>query len=382
MQAEKPTSLIAAVLLGCVGVLAIMAQPILTAALVGQMNMDPGRAGSISAAEALGTALGPVGALFWMQRVRWRSAAIFALAIVIAGNLLSSLQPDFATLVALRLTVGFFGEGTAFALAVAIVSSTRQKDRNFAFLITAQVTLGVVMFLALPLPRDAAISGVLLPLAGFALLALGAAFWIEQPTGHAAHHAVSGGSGSAGPALSALAVMLVWCSGLGAVWAFVKLIGTSAGIEAPAVGQALGLTTALGTLGSLAASALSDRFGRLLPVAIALLIQAAMASLLHGSMSWLQFVAIAATFQIFWNMTGPYLMGTVALSDTTGKVSLLIPTAQIGGFFLGPLIVSQFLTEGSYRAVNYVGTTCILLALALFIPAAARLRGVPAKAVH
>jgi predicted MFS family arabinose efflux permease len=382
MQDEKPISLIAAVLLGCVGVFAIMAQPILTAALVGQMNMDPGRAGSISAAEALGTALGPIGALFWMPRVRWRSAAIFALAVVIAGNLLSSLQPDFVTLMALRLAVGFFGEGTAFALAVAIVSSTRQKDRNFAFMITAQVALGVVMFLALPLPRDAAISGVLLPLAGFALLALGAAFWLEQPAGRGASHAVSAGGGSAGPALSALVVMLIWCSGLGAVWAFVKLIGTSAGIEAPAVGQALGLTTALGTLGSLAASALSDRFGRLLPVAIALLMQAAMASLLHGSMSWLQFVAIAATFQIFWNMTGPYLMGTVALSDATGKVSLLIPTAQIGGFFLGPLIVSWFLTEGSYRAVNYVGTACILLALALFIPAAVRLKGVPAKAAH
>ena len=61
---------------------------------------------------------------------------------------------------------------------------------------------------------------------------------------------------------------------------------------------------------------------------------------------------------------------------------MLIPTAQIGGFFLGPVIVSWFLTECSFRAVNYVGAACILLALVLFIPAASRLKGAPAKAGH
>jgi predicted MFS family arabinose efflux permease len=374
-MADKPTSVVAAICLGCVGVFAIMATPILTEVLVGQVGMQPKFASQVSAVEALGTALGPVGALFWMRRIKWRSAAIFALIVVIAGNLLSSLQTDFGSLLALRFAVGLFGEGTAFALAVAIVSGTQNKDRNFAFLITAQVILGVVMFLSLPFPRDAAIAGVMIPLAGFAVLALATTPWIAQPAAASGHHAAMAGGGSALQALAALGVMLVWCSGLGAVWAFVKLIGTAGGLDSPAVGQALGLTTALGTLGSLAASALADRFGRLLPVAIALLVQAAMAGLLHGEMSWLQFVAICAAFQIFWNMTGPYLMGTVALSDTSGRISVFIPTAQIGGFFLGPVLASLFLTEGSYAAVNYVGVAGILLALALYIPAASRLKG-------
>ena len=109
---------------------------------------------------------------------------------------------------------------------------------------------------------------------------------------------------------------------------------------------------------------------------VALVVQIIMISLLRGQMSWMQFAATAAVFQIFWNMTGPYLMGTIALSDTTGKASLLIPTAQIGGFFLGPVIVSRFLTEGSLLAVNYVGATCIALALLLFVPTAVRLKNV------
>ena len=75
--------------------------------------------------------------------------------------------------------------------------------------------------------------------------------------------------------MAALAVMLIWCTGLGAVWAFVKLIGvavTCAGCgdeqkatAAVAVGQALGLSTAIAVVGALTAAALADRFGRILP---------------------------------------------------------------------------------------------------------------------
>src|SRR5690606_37507281 len=131
-------------------------------------GLSPAQAGQITAAEALGTALGPVAAAFWMPRVRWRLAAIAALLVVIIGNLLSGSQESAGVLAALRFVVGFLGQGTAFALAIAIVAGTSQKDRNFAFLIAAQVTLGVLMFLVLPFPRDTAVAGVLLPLAGFA----------------------------------------------------------------------------------------------------------------------------------------------------------------------------------------------------------------------
>ena len=169
--------------------------------------------------------------------------------------------------------------------------------------------------------------------------------------------------------------MLIWCTGLGAIWAFVKLIGTSAGIEAPRVGIALGISTGVATVGALAASWLADRIGRIIPVTVALLVQVVMIALLQGEMSFLQFMLTAAVFQIFWNLNGPYIMGTIALSDTTGRVSLLIPTAQIGGFFLGPVIAGSMLTPGAgYGPANTLAIACCLLALAIFIPVAMRLK--------
>lgn len=375
MSADKPTSLAAALLLGCVGVFAIMAGPILTEALVSGSGMTPKSAGQISAAEALGTALGPVLATFWMPRVRWRVAALFALLVVVAGDLFSSIEADPGKLAIVRFFVGLLGEGTTFALAIAIVSGTEQKDRNFAFLIASQVVLGVLFFLLLPIPKDGGVAGVMLPLAGLALVALTTVGWIPEGAGAGGHHgAAAAGGGSALPAFVALGVMLIWCTGLGAIWFFIKLIGGAAGIDPAQVGQALAISTAVATVGALAASWLADRVGRIIPVTVALLVQVAMISQLQGQMGFVQFAVTTATFQIFWNLTGPYIMGTIAMSDTTGRVSLLIPTAQIGGFFLGPTIVSQLLVpNGGYGPVNTVAIACCLTALAIFIPTALRL---------
>ena len=374
MSADKPTTIISALLLSCVGVFAIMAGPIMTEVLVGSLGLSAKAAGQIFAVEALGTALAPLAATLWMGRVKWRTAAVFALLVVIAGNVVSSYQTTAGALTVLRFAVGFLGQGTAFTLAIGIISGTAQKDRNFAFLIAAQVVLGVLCFLLLPLPKAAGVSGVLLPLAGLALLTLATVGWVPQPTAATGSHGAAAGSGgSAGPAFIALAVMLIWCTGLGSIWAFVKLIGSSGGIDPAQVGVALGISTGVATLGALAAAWLGDRIGRIIPVTVALLVQVGMITLLQGQMGFLQFAVTAAVFQIFWNLTGPYLMGTIALSDNTGKVSLLIPTAQIGGFFLGPVIAGQFLKGQGFGPANTVAIVCCLLALALFIPTAMRL---------
>ncbi len=371
---DKSTTVAAGILLGVVGVFAIMVQPIMAEALVSQLGLSAANAGIVTAVEALGTALGPVFAVLWMNRVSWRLAAAVAIGIVIAGNVISGSITDFATLAGLRFGVGLLGQGTAFALAMGVIAGTQNKDRNFALLIAAQVVLGVVAFLALPFPRGTGVSGVLLPLAGLAAVAALTIGWIPQPLagGGAAHGAATPSNSAASSGFIALGVMLIWCTGLGAIWAFVKLIGTNGGLAELAVGQALGLSTGVAVVGALGAAALGDRFGRILPVSVALVVQLAMVLLLQGEFSWWQFAVTAAVFQTFWNLTGPYLMGTIASSDPTGKASLLIPTAQIGGFFLGPVLVGTLMTDGNLGMANTVGAVCIVLALALFIPTARR----------
>ena len=196
------------------------------------------------------------------------------------------------------------------------------------------------------------------------------------PTG-SAHHEMAGGDQpgkSLALPLTALFAMLIWCCGLGAMWAFIERIGVEGGLESVLALRALGLSSALAISGALAASALAAKgVNRFMPVTIALLGQIAMAWLLQGEMNWVEMAIKASIFQIFWNLTGPFLMGAIASSDTSGKVSVLIPAAQTAGFSIGPMIAVAFMTEGSFVAANLTTIICCLIALVLFIPLNARL---------
>jgi hypothetical protein len=110
------------------------------------------------------------------------------------------------------------------------------------------------------------------------------------------------------------------------------------------------------------------------PVIVALLVQAVMAWFLQVQTSWVELAIKASIFQVFWNMTGPFIMGAIASSDTGGKVAVLIPAAQTAGFSVGPMIAVAFMTEGSLIATNYTTIVCCLIALVIFVPLALRLK--------
>jgi hypothetical protein len=175
--------------------------------------------------------------------------------------------------------------------------------------------------------------------------------------------------------VTALVAMLIWCCGLGAMWAFIERIGVEGGLESVLALRSLGISSMVAIAGALAASALAAKgVNRFLPVTIALLAQMVMAWLLQGEMNWVEMAIKASVFQIFWNMTGPFFMGAIAASDPAGKVSVLIPAAQTSGFFIGPAIVGLFLDSMGLQAVNYVTIACMAVALVIFVTLAARLK--------
>ena len=168
---------------------------------------------------------------------------------------------------------------------------------------------------------------------------------------------------------------MIWCCGLGAMWAFVERIGVDGGLESVIANRVLAVSTFVAIGGALGASALAAKgIGRFMPVTIALVMQMAMAWLLQGEMSFVEMAIKAAIFQSFWNLTGPFFMGAIAASDTSGKISVLIPAAQTSGFFIGPAVVVLFLDTMGLAAVNVVTIAFCLAALLIFIPLSARLK--------
>jgi len=374
MQKDSPGAIAAAVMLGVIGAFGIVPQPLLVGALQDHLAFSSQQGSLIPAAEVFAGALTSILAAFWIRRVNWRTAAFFALAIVVTGNVLSSYQSSFSGLLALRLLVGLLGQGTAFVIAISILSATKKTDRNFAYSVAAQVAFAATALATLPYAiAHWRLGGIYLPLGGLALLGLLMLRWVPMGFQSGAETGAADRSASVGLPLAALGALTIWCIGIGGIFAFQERIGVAAGLERAAIGGALGIAVALGFLGAMTASVVADRWGRIPPVSIALAVQIAAVLLLQGEMEWIRFVVIASMFHFFWNFTGPYLMGTVASADVTGRMSALMPAAQTGGIAIGTAVAGTLMTGGELQPANYVAVTGFLVALMVFLPTALRL---------
>ena len=379
---DKPATIAAAVLISVIGGFPIFTLPIIGPVLQEQLGFTIQQATGVGFSEVLGVGLASILAMFWIRRINWRVAALIAVTAVVIGNILTTFQSDPTVLAVIRFITGFIGEGTVFALSFAIIADTKKTDRNFGFVTAAQVAFGVITLLTLfrLTAMFDSIGGIYIPLAAFAVLALVMLRFIPDGGAKEVQAAQEVQAASMAAPLGGLVVLLIWCTGLGAIWAYLGAIGVAGGLEFTSAGDALAISSAIAILGALTASAMGDRFGRLAPVTIALVVQMIMISLLTGDMSFLRFAATAAIFQVFWNLTGPYILATIASSDASGRAAVLIPAAQTGGFFLGPYIAAQLVTETNLFPANVVGIGGCLIALLLFVPLVMRINRATAKA--
>lgn len=376
MDRNAPLAIVTAVIVSVVGVFGLMTQPMVVGVYADLLGFDYQQGGNVIIAEVAGGALASILAMFWINRVNWRFAILFALLVVAAGNVLVTLQTDAQMITAIRFAVGILGQGTAFAIGISMIGNTSDPDRNFGFVIAAQVGFGVLAMATLRPLVDSfgSIGGMYLPLAALALVAL--VFVKFVPEGPAQQeHEEGADKGSLALPVTGLVAMLIWCCGLGAIWTFVERIAVEGGLESAQALGSLAISSAVAIVGALLAATLAAKgVGRFLPVTIALLAQIAVAWFIQGEITFWELVIKASIFQVFWNLTGPFLMGAIAASDTRGKVAVLIPAAQTSGFFVGPAIAGAFMETAGLSAANLTAIVCCAIALAIFIPLAAKLK--------
>lgn len=377
MDRNAPLSIVTAVIVSVVGVFGLMTQPMVVGVYDDWLGFPMEQGSLIVVAEVAGGALASILAMFWINKVNWRYATLFALLCVIVGNVLTVSQTDAGVITAIRFAVGILGQGTAFAIGISMIGNTDNHDRNFGFVIAAQVAFGVITLATLrPLVNQyESIGGMYLPLAALAVVALAFVKFVPEGPAHRADQSDTQGSHSLKFPVIGLVALLIWCCGLGAVWTYIERIGVAGGLDSVLALRALSVSTAVAIVGALLAAALAAKgVGRFLPVTIALLVQMVMAWFIQGELSWVEMVIKASIFQVFWNMTGPFMMGAISSSDTGGKVAVLIPAAQTSGFFIGPAIASQFMANGDLSAANLTAIICCAIALLIFIPLSFRLK--------
>jgi predicted MFS family arabinose efflux permease len=347
--------------LGVLASIVLTFLPILVAGMVGQFHWDDTRAGWLASADMLGSAVASLLAMRRVARLPWRTMALAAIAVAIAGNVASIWASGLASLLAARFVTGF-GNGIVLTLAFAGLCHSRSPARFFGAYTFAQLALQTLALSVAPRIIEAyGMSGIYLTLAG-----VSAASAVLVPFIPAALHSEVSQAPAAGSRVRlTIGAQAIYFLAPAAAWAYLERIGQNFALDMAQVGTALGISSIAGIAGAGSVIALGTRFGILMPMAVGTALSIVATLLFMDGPGFGVYLAAACGFNFAWNFTFPFQMGAISQLDRSGSVATLSLLAQLCALGLGPLLASFVLGAAGYEGVLW---TCIALyALSLFM---------------
>ena len=366
-----PKTLFACVLIYMLAPVGMSLIPLLVGAGSDNLGLTQKQAGFLATADLAGIAVAAVLCTIWIRKLPWRPLAVGGILIIVISNVISIWVTSYYLLCVLRF-ITEFGQGIIFSLALVSIADTAKPDRYFAFGIGLTVLISIAFFLVLPgLIEDMGLTPIFATHAIVALMVLPVVLWFPR---HSVEkkQSLSREPVSTIPLFIAMLGFMFFMATEGGLWANMERIGNAAGFSADFVGNALAATQVTSVMGALLASALSTRFGRVLPIVTGtLLFIFAMYLLL--SVDSIYYVAAVCLTQFCYIFVVPYLLLICVELDPTGRLYILSIAFKLGGMSIGPSIVAQFLHPGSYTAVSIIGSVFLVSTLLFIIPLAMRL---------
>lgn len=363
---------IAAILIGGLGVTQIVAMPLLASLIAEAYGAAEIDSGLVGLANLLGTATGSLFVTIWLRRLSFRLTSIIAALLACFAQVAVAMMPGFHGAVLMEALAGL-GAGILLALSAAIVGASRSADRGFAFILTLQAMIAVIVLLAIPaLGGASALLPVSLFLAGVQLLLVPTSLALpEKPSTAATEQKAVADASMFHPAVLLKALSyFVFSAAVGVLWVFAGVLGSVAGLSEGSIGQALAIGNIAAIAGSLLAATITSQFGRIGPVFTVCLTVALSVWLFTEHMGLGIFYVAAGLFLFAWGGGLPLMMGIVAEVDPTERMTSLLPVLAFAGMGIGPALVSLFPEAcGLFMQVSVSTLSLTTLAFGLFIVA-------------
>ena len=172
--------------------------------------------------------------------------------------------------------------------------------------------------------------------------------------------------------LIGLSALAIWCLNIGAYWSFVERIGEHSGVDTQTIGFALSLGMLASLVGGMAAAWAGDKYGRIWPFCLTLLVHAGIVYPLVMALTGIKLALIVICYNLAWNFRMPYLMGLIATSDSSARMAVLMPVSQslgVGaGAGAGAAIAGILANQYGYPSISLFIAGCCFLGMILFIP--------------
>lgn len=375
-QRAAPDGLAAALLLSFLataGLFYVNIMPALIEGLMRGLGFTTRAAGLVGSANVYGAAAGAFVAAFLVRRLPWRPVVVTLLLLLMTVDLLSTALGTAPVLIAVRAIHGFVG-GMLVGFGFAVIARTRRPERTFGVLLIVQFGLGGLGVMFLPgLAASHGTSVLFLALFAFSAVTLLMVPWLaaypEKPRLEAAGATTALHRRALPFGLALLAVFFFQAANM-ALFSFIIGLARHFGLDPDFASSAVGSATWVGIVGSLLVIALSVRYGRLIPLLLALGLTAAGIWVLHFSADKALYVLANCATGITWAFVMPYLLGMCSEFDEAGQAAAFAGFASKMGLASGPLAGALLLGGGNYDLLIDLSAAGILAcAAAAIIPA-------------
>ena len=323
--------------------------------------------GYLGGAFAAGVTLASFSCIVLIRRLPWRPLVLIS-GVGAVFSFLAPLWVDgLASLLFFHVLAGL-SCGIGYSVAIACLGHGSNPTRNYALCFVLQTLAGIAVSYSLPRFSDAENSydQALMLLAAFAVVAVMIGQYLPRssPAGTTRARGVTAAFPLA--VLSALFVIFLVYAGDGAVWAFAERIAIHGGLTAEQAGAGVGWSLFAGTIGSLSAAIMGDRWGFTLPMVVAVLASIISVVWLSYFDSDIAFMCAIALNGWSWNFGSGFRMGLVATLDRTGRFTPLITGMQLLGTTAGTTVAGLLVVGGDFKWVYLFASILWVVGMIIF----------------
>jgi MFS family permease len=365
-------SLVISLYMTLVGYGVLVGIPVISTAWVTLLGFTEVEVGRVAGADLGGLSLGAIVTSVFISKVNRRWLVVWGLGLAVLANGLCITLVDYNQVLWLRLLAGF-GSGIYTAVAVTSLGASSKPARAYNAMLFAFAFSQALEMHFLP---QLSMAGIYWVFIVCFLITLPFIRWIPA-RGHARVEAAPAAESQVITANVAatpsyvpwlcLVAMVITYINIGSYWTYIELAALSDGATPSWISQVLVWASFCSLIGCAFATLLSNRFGLLRPLLVALLTMGLIVGLLVNGITDTKLLISVFSFNLLWIFIDVYQMSTIANVDLAGKYAALMPAAQGLGQIIGPNLAASILgLQLGYSAVFLMCSVAALLAMLIY----------------
>ena len=361
-------SLAVALYMVLVGYGVLVGIPVISTAWVTKLGFTEVEVGRVAGMDLGGLSAGAIVAAWVINHMNRRLIVLIGIFLAALANGLCLKYIDYETVLWLRFLAGF-GSGMYTAVAMAVFGMSIRPALAYNLMLFSFAFSQALEMRILP---QLSMNGIYWVFIVCFLLTLPFLGWIKsypKPRSVGATVESTNKSNSSKPLLAWVCLFAIFLTyiNIGAYWTYIELAALDSNTNPELVSEVLVWASLCSLLGCLIATLLSNRFGLLRPLLIALFTMATGVGMLAFGINEPKFLMSVFTFNLLWIFTDVYQMGSLANFDHGGNYAAYLPAAQGLGQIVGPNIAASLLAINlGYSSVFVMCWSAAMLAMLIY----------------